>query len=130
MGVVEDRFEVAPEAKVDTSISYGLTVHSRSDQGGTASSEQGGSEAGGAAALQTGRGVQNGIGPAAPNVTTREWETKAFKVIARSSVTLSINCIDMQSSSLVFSAQQRQCPIWRFFEGMQHFCSRGRILQQ
>lgn len=80
VGEVGDRFEAAQEAKPDASIAYGLTLQTkRHAESGAAASDQGGLQNDGAA-QQNGRGGQNGAAPRGPNVTSKEWENKAFKV--------------------------------------------------
>ena len=80
VGEVGDRFEAVAEAKADPSIAYGLTLQTkRHAESGAAASDQGGLQNNGAA-QQNGRSGQNGAAPRGPSVTSKEWETKAFKV--------------------------------------------------
>lgn len=78
IGEVVDRFEVAPEAAVDTTVTYGLNLRaprcteepSVAARGAPSSSQANGSNT----AHSSQRNGQNGA-----SVTSRDWETKAFK---------------------------------------------------
>lgn len=75
VGEVEDRFEVAPEAVVDTTVTYGLNLqaprHAEDPSAGPSDAQPNDSTA----ARSSQRNGQNGA-----SVTSRDWETKAFKV--------------------------------------------------
>ncbi len=80
VGEVGDRFEAAPEEEADTSIACGLTLRiKRHAESGAAASDQDGLQNDGAAQHNV-RGGQNGAAPRGPSVTSKERETKAFKV--------------------------------------------------
>jgi hypothetical protein len=77
VGEVTDRFEVAPEAEVDTSVTYGLNIKApRSKvEPSTRDALSVSQSDGGDAAQSSQRDGQNGA-----SVTSRDWETKAFHV--------------------------------------------------